>query len=707
MTSGSKAPKRSEPREQLSSSLLGFQQAWRTDRSLRIAELDDHGGFERLRHELATAKRVSRAHWQEQIAEFTAMAQAAGSTVVLVDTAEEANRYVIDLCREKDAHLVVKGKSMATEEIRLNDALLDAGITPLETDLGEWLVQLAGDHPSHLVMPAIHMSRQEVAVLLERVVGRPFDDDDIPAMVSAARTELREDFGRAMVGMTGANVLVAESGSVVIVCNEGNNRMSVALPDTHIVVAGIEKLVGTMADAMNIVRLLPRSATGQVITTYTNFITGPRPGQDQHIVLIDNGRTEMSRRPEFADALSCIRCGACANVCPAFQVVGGHEFGHIYTGPIGLVVTPFHHGLQAAVAPQELCVACGACTTVCPAGIPLAQQILTLRKDVREQATGGYVRRLLLRLFAKRWVYAAGIRIGSMVTRPFKRGGVLRLPVSTPWTSWRSAPALPYTPARRRLGTRPTADDGRPRVGVLLQCVSDRVAPDIAVASVTLLEAAGYDVEIPQSQHCCGLPAYDSGEWGIARTMARDTLRTFEHFDLVITPAPWCVVAMAHEYEHLFKYDPEWLKVARELGPKVRDLVSFVESEVTKLSFNADPSSDAVTVHRFCQSGNVLGHTNEMDRLLTAAGITVVEQAEPDVCCGFGGSTSVMSPAVSEGISKRKLASLEAAGVSTVVTDNPGCVLHLRGIVDAAGIDLEILHPAEILTKRLVEDMSE
>ena len=687
--------------EQLSEALLGFQRAWRRDRGSRIAELDHVGGFGHLRSDLAAAKRSSREQWDEQIASFRANAEAAGATVVLVQSAEEANRYVVDLCKGKGADLVVKGKSMATEEIRLNDALIAAAISPLETDLGEWLVQMAGDHPSHLVMPAIHMRRHEVAALLERTLGRPFDGDDIPAMVRAARTEMRRDFARAAVGMTGANALVAESGSIVIVCNEGNNRMSVALPDTHVVVAGIEKLVATFGDAMNIVRLLPRSATGQAMTTYTNFITGPRPGQDQHIVLIDNGRTAMSRRTEFADALACIRCGACANVCPSFQVVGGHRFGHVYTGPIGLVVTPFHHGLEHAAAPQELCVSCGACTSVCPADIPLARQILQVRSDVRERLPGGRLRRWLLRLFGVRWVYAAGVRAAALLTRPFAKDGTVRLPISTKWTSWRAVPAPPLTPARRRLRGSAHRVEGRPRVGVLLQCVSDRLAPEIAVGAVRLLEAAGCDAEVPLKQHCCGLPAYDGGEWSIARKMARDTLRTFRDFDVIVTPAPSCVVAMAHEYEELFRDDPEWLAVARAVAPRVHDLVTFLESRLSTVGFTGGDAGDPVTVHRFCQSGTVLGHTDEMSRLLAAAGVEVVEQAEPNVCCGFGGSTSVTAPEVSKGISMRKLASLQAAGATTVVADNPGCVLHLRGVLAAAGSNMRVVHPAEILEERL------
>lgn len=179
--------------------------------------------------------------------------------------------------------------------------------------------------------------------------------------------------------------------------------------------------------------------------------------------------------------------------------------------------------------------------------------------------------------------------------------------------------------------------------------------------------------------------------------MARDTLRSFQDYDIIVTPAPSCVVAMGHEYERLLADDPEWLPVAEAVAPKVHDLVTFLEARLEQLRFKADTAGQTVTVHRFCQSGNILGHTDEMDRLLRAAGVAVVAQSEPDVCCGFGGSTSVTSPHTSQAISARKLASLQAAGVATVVTDNPGCVLHLRGVADAAGVDLEVVHPAEIL----------
>ena len=233
-------------------------------------------------------------------------------------------------------------------------------------------------------MPAIHLRRQQVAALLGRVLGREFDGDDIPAMVRSARTALRERFLAAGMGITGGNALIAESGSIMLVTNEGNGQLSLSLPPLHVAIVGVEKIVPDFETAIAQVRLLARSATGQSISTYPTFITGPTPGHELHIVLLDNGRRAMAADPEFSAALRCIRCGACANVCPPYQIVGGQAFGHIYTGPIGLVATPFHHGLDAAAGPQSLCLSCGACATVCPVAIPLPRQIIAVPSSTRK-----------------------------------------------------------------------------------------------------------------------------------------------------------------------------------------------------------------------------------------------------------------------------------------------------------------------------------
>ncbi|MPZ87842.1 MAG: 4Fe-4S dicluster domain-containing protein [Nitriliruptorales bacterium] len=691
--------------------LLPFQRAWRDTRDAQIAALERLMGrsFDDLRAELAEVKARVFADWPHFLDTFSERAEAAGSTVVRVATPQEANEYVAGVCREAGADVVVKGKSMVSEEIRLNDHLESLGIAAVETDLGEWLLQLAGEHPSHLVMPAIHKRREQIAELLTRVLGREFPPDDITRMVRSVRTELRDRFLTASVGLSGANALIAESGTVMLVCNEGNNRMSVAIPPIHVVTAGPEKLIPTFHDAMLQIRLLARSATGQPITTYTNFVTGPRPGAEQHILLIDNGRSQMAADPDFTSALGCIRCGACANVCPPYAVVGGHAFGHVYTGAIGLVNTPFHHSLEDDAGPQSLCVSCGACATVCPVEIPLPEQILQVRHKVAEELGLSWSRRLAFQALASRRLVASAARAAAVVTGPFRRDGVSDLPVPTRHTSWRTPPAIPLVPARTRIRHRPsypvlgdTTVSGK-RVLVFLQCLTDRLLPSAAIAAVGLLEAAGAEVVVPESQHCCGLPAYDSGDWRSARRMARATIEALEGVDDVVTPASSCVVAMTHEYRRLFRDDPGWAKRAQQLAERVKDLVDYLAGPA-RLPNGALDTGDRtpVTVHRFCQSQNTLGLRDEMESVLRdVCGVPVRPLPENGVCCGFGGSTSISAPEVAAGILERKLACVDQTEAPIMITNNPGCVIHLRGGAHASGRSVRIVQFAEYLGGRL------
>jgi L-lactate dehydrogenase complex protein LldF len=694
--------------------LLGFQRSWRETRDAQIEEAEQLTGssFSTLRHNLAVMKDAVITDLDAHVAQFRQQAEAHGAIVFEADTAEDANRYIADLCKQRDVKLLVKGKSMVSEEIELNDYLEQEGITAVETDLGEWILQLAHDRPSHLVMPAIHQRRQEVAKILGRAVGQTFDPDDIPAMVKSARTGLRESFLAAGVGLTGANALIAESGGIMLITNEGNGRMSSSLPDVHVVTAGIEKIVPSFADAIDQQRLLPRSATGQPITSYTTFISGPTPGHELHIVLLDNGRRAMANDEHFAPALRCIRCGACANVCPPYQIVGGHAFGHIYPGAIGLVTTPFHHGIDAIAGAQNLCVSCGACETVCPVEIPLAKQILHTRRNVVIEKGLPLWKRATLKVWGSRRTVAAGSRLLSAASTPLRRGDVTALPFKTKQTQWRTPPAIPSQPARSRPAqwqSQPpiaeTAVTGR-RVLLFLQCLTDRLLPEIAVASAQLLRAAGAEVEIRDEQHCCGLPAFDAGDWDTARRMARDTITALEGVDDIVTPAPSCVVAMVDGYTELFAQEPAWRQRAQQLAGRVHDVAEYLAgpARLPDRSLSAGPS-DPITVHRFCQSSNMLGADDRIEQLISElCGVEVVPLPESAICCGFGGFTSIGSPEVSEGILDRKLTCIDETGIATVVTGNPGCILHIRGGAHASGRDLKILHIAEYLAARLPRD---
>lgn len=698
--------------ETLAPSLLEFQRSWRETRDGQIADLEASRGasFDALRRELAAVKDGVIADLPGLVARFRAAAEAAGATVFEAASPTSANRYVSQLCADRGVTSVVKGKSMVTEELFLNEHLAAAGIEAVETDLGEWLLQLDGDRPSHVVMPAIHRRRHEVARILERELGRPFDADDIPAMVRSARTGLRDRFLTAGVGITGANALVASTGTTMLVTNEGNGEMSASLPPVHVVVAGIEKIVPTMTDAMRQVRLLARSATGQPITTYTSFFTGPAPGHELHIVLVDNGRRAMAEAEWSASALRCVKCGACANVCPAYQVVGGHAFGHVYTGPIGLVNTAFHHGLEAAAGPQSLCLSCGACETVCPVAIPLPEQILQVRRRVEAELAPSRIRRWGLRAFASRRVVEVASRALAVAAWPFRRGRFTRVPfLGRRFSGWRTPPAVPLTPARRsRELRRPqrtlarTQASGR-RVSLLMQCVSDRLAPEVVTSTAALLRAAGCVVDVPMSQHCCGLPAIDAGDDEAARRMARQTLRAFDDTDDIVTPAPSCAIALLHDYERLFADEPIWLERARRLRGRVHDLTGYLAGPA-RLPDGALATGEHATivVDRFCQSANRLRRGSTLEDLVAAlTGATIVPLEEAETCCGFGGSASLLAPELSAGVLARKLDNVRRTGAGVLLTDNPGCLLHLRGGVDAARMPVDVLHVAEFLAARL------
>ncbi len=710
---------------QLRRNLLGFQRGWRDSRDARFTEYADRRGdtpteeFNLLRHALARAKDHVIADQPAYFARFKAAAEANGASVYTADSPDDAGRYIAALCQRLGATTVVKTKSMVSEEIHLNHFLEQHGIRAVETDLGEWIVQLRHELPSHMVMPAIHLSRQQVGDTFTKATGHEVPRDDVAAQVGFARTALRSEFLAARVGMTGANALIAESGTTMIVTNEGNEALVTTLPQAQVVLVGYEKLVATYDDAMTQLRLLARSATGQHITTYTTFISGPASeGQELHYVFIDNGRAAMRADPAFAEALRCIRCAACASVCPPYQVVGGHVFGYIYSGAIGLVNTPFHHGLEHAAGPQSLCVSCNACQTVCPVDIPLPRQILDVRRKVVETYGLPWPKRLLLAVWSRPRLFQALGAIGARATRPWVRHGLLRLPLP-PRHAWRTPPALATTTARQRLATviaavadGPLAQSGARgmTVAYFVQCLTDRMAPAQAEAAVRLIAACGARVVVPERQHCCGLPMLDSGDARRAKMLARQTIETLEATgaDYIVSAANSCVVALAHDYAHLFRDEPAWQTRARRLAERTLDLATFLD-RIAALPAGSlatsPPSGDepAYTYHPFCQTRNVLGADGAAQRLLhEVCGLALRDLPESGVCCGFGGSTSIDAPEVGRSIVDRKLTNIDATGATIVVSDNPGCLLHLRGAADASGRSrLVVRHLAEVLADHL------
>ena len=361
-------------------------------RTQAVGELPE---WEALRERGRAIKAEALAHLDVYLAQFADNAEKRGVQVHWARDAREANEVVIGLARAQGAGTIVKSKSMTSEEIGLNAALEAAGLLPVETDLGEWIIQLAGETPSHIIVPAIHKTRQQIGELFaEKLTIEPSDDPVL--LTRAARRILREIFAEADMGVSGVNFAVAETGSFLVLENEGNARMTTSLPRVHVAVMGIEKVIPRWADLEVFLRLLPRSGTGQHLTSYQTIFTGAAPmggegPEEVHVVIVDNGRSAMLERGVTRQSLACIRCGACLNACPVYQVIGGHAYGSVYPGPIGAVITPQLAGLDKAAKLPFASSLCGACRDVCPVKIDIPALLLHLRSRVVERAGAGQV----------------------------------------------------------------------------------------------------------------------------------------------------------------------------------------------------------------------------------------------------------------------------------------------------------------------------
>ncbi len=417
--------------------------------------------WERLReagHEIRLHAIENLDYYLEQL---EAQVTEAGGQVHWARDAAEAREVVLQIAREHHVERVVKSKSMATEEINLNHALEEAGIQALETDLGEYIVQLAGEMPSHIIVPAVHLTKEGIADLFHDKLGV----DALPeptALTAIARARLREEFLAADMGISGANFMVAETGTIVLVTNEGNGRMCTTLPPVHVAVVGIDKIVPDMESLTVLLKLLARSATGQKISTYTSFIRGPRHDEGEngpkefHLVLLDNGRTRILEDEESRETMLCIRCGACLNVCPVYNNVGGHAYGWVYSGPIGSILSPQLLGTSIAADLPFASSLCGACAEVCPVKIPIPRILLHLRRRVvegddveapsispliRAGATAGAV------AMGTPWLYSMGSQVLRLIEKPLQRGQWLPdlPPPLDRWTMVRPFPACDAT----------------------------------------------------------------------------------------------------------------------------------------------------------------------------------------------------------------------------------------------------------------------
>ena len=644
--------------------------------------------FEKGRADLKDRRMENLERLPELAQQFKQRLEAVGGKVHFAKDAAEARDIIGQICwnagsgRQSGERMVVtKVKSMAGEEIELNPYLEGLGMEVVETDLGERMVQLTHTRPSHLIAPAIHLTKEDAA----GVFGT---EATVEAIQLHARESLRQKFIDASVGISGANMAIAETGTVVIVTNEGNADLTTTLPPVHVALFGIDKLVATLDDAVAVLRMLPRSGTGQVMTSYVNWITGPSRSADieqsltigvhgpreMHCVILDNGRETMRQDPMFRDALTCIRCGACSNACPAFMAVGGHQFGYIYTGPIGLVLTPFHHGLDAADLPNTLCTQCNACQDICPVDIPLPRQILEHRRSGRKSLR----KRALLGVWE----------------RPALADRLMRT----------AAPISGMVPGTPRLARVPYRDrvvasdvDGEP-LTIFASCMVDRMLPQAAVALERIATAAGFKVGFPKAQWCCGLISANAGDFhgaGKLNTSLQASLRDSK--GLIVTPSASCFGAFTIDA-------PGWgAETEASIKARFRDSTRFALQllEANPGLVDGDRMSLKIAYHDSCQSLRQLGLKSEPRRLLELAGYDVMDIPDIANCCGFGGTFSLEWPRVADRLAQWKLDAIAKTGCAVIASDNPGCLVHIEAAARRRGIKLRVAHVLELVAEHL------
>ena len=684
--------------------------------------------FEDLRKQIATLKSQAADQAEELADQFEANVKKRGAHVHRAADGDEVVQILSDIAKRRKAKVCVKSKSMATEEIFLNEKMKDV-MEMVETDLGEWIIQQVGEKPSHMVMPAIHLSKERCAEIFSEALNKKVEPD-ISLMVGLARKTLRNRFLESDIGISGCNVAIAETGTAVIFTNEGNGRLTATMPPVHVIIMGYEKFVPSFKELGPIAKALPKSATAQTITSYVSMITGPVPtlkegigpevvDKELHVIFLDNGRRKLLKDPVFKEVAQCLRCASCLNVCPTYQLVGGHVFGHIYGGGIGVLLTSFFNSMQDAEKPQEMCISCDRCKEFCPANIDIPGLILEMRDRIRKDIPLPFTHNFVLNAVLKnKSLFHFGLRQASWLQKPFITGYedgnryIQSLPFSySKLVDWRSLPAIAPKPFRDIiLNLEQKVENKKGKVAFYGGCVIDFAYPEIGESLVRVLNKKGYEVVYPQDQTCCGAPARYMGRMDIAAEVARQNFDalTNDEYQFIVSACPTCSYAIKKDWVKLFEKDQQNAKRAAAISNKTIDFVKLVHDldvdtlskgrEVTATCSVACVRPIKVTYHDACHLNRKLGVKAEPRKVLNSMEhLEFVEMAESDQCCGFGGSYCLKLPEVSAELLAKKLKYIEASGADLVAVDCPGCLMSLRGGLVTQKSNIRVLHTAQIM----------
>ncbi len=650
--------------------------------------------------------------------EFKKNAEAKGVHVHRAATPAEANEIIARIAKEHNVKTIMKSKSMVSEETLLNKRLEEEGCSVLEGDLGAYIIQLRKEGPSHLVLPAIHLSRAEVAEDFSKVTGKT-EDDDVDNLVKVAREELRQKFIEADMGMTGANFVIADTGAFCTCTNEGNARLVSTVPPIHVAITSLDKIVPKLEDALGAMQILARNATGQPITTYVTWYNGTgeckaEAAKDNkktmHIVFVDNGRTTVAKDPLFSQMFRCIRCGACANICPVYRLVGGLNLGYIYMGAIGLIMTYFLHGREKAKVALQNCVNCEACKAVCAGGIDLPRLIRELRVRINEEEGAPTDAALLSAVMKNRKMFHTLLKFAKYAQLPVTGGTQYQRHLPAMFFGKQDFKALPAIAKKSFRDqweeVKPKVTNPRMTVALFAGCAGDFVYPEQLAAAMKVFEKHGVACDFPMEQSCCGLPLEMMGQRETSVSVSQQNTKAFDSskYDAIITLCASCASHLKHSYPELIgagsSADDATKHRCEAFVSKVTDFSSFVHNILKVDSNSFNKSDEKVTYHASCHLCRSLGVVDE-PRNLIASAAEYVPCKEEDVCCGFGGSYSMKFPGISKNLLEMKLANAQETGATRMVMDCPGCVMQIRGGAEKNQQGLKVTHIAELLAERL------
>jgi iron-sulfur cluster protein len=680
-----------------SNALVRCMERGREKRSEMLTRIDGGTAF---RDDVRVAKERCIEDLDTLLPRFIENCEKRGTTVFVAKDGAAAIEYVLNLAKERNAKTIAKSKSLTTEEIEINEPLIDEGLRVVETDLGELIIQLVDEKPFHLVFPSVHKMKEEVAEIFSKEIGENVEPD-IPTIMKVVRSYLRPIFLSADIGMTGANIGIAETGTIVIETNEGNGRLVSSIGDCHVCIMGMEKIVDTVEDALLMVMAHPVSASGQFPTTYVTWMSGRAPlgdsgdgaPRESHIIILDNGRTEMREDSAMREGLHCIRCGACMNVCPTYGVVGGHTFGHIYPGPIGIPWTAQVHGLETSGDFAQLCISCGLCKEICPAQIDMPTMIAEVKQRDAVQHPPPVVNQVMM--------LADGFAKFACATAPFSnwgmRSGIVRTLMEKTLGLDASRPLPPFarTTLTKRLARRQSnVRDARGRVALFVDVYANYNVPELGMAAVEHLEAAGYEVFVPE-QWASGYPFIAYGDLHRARETAAfnvDQLSRVVGDDCaVVAIEPTAAYCLKVSYPKLLHQSRKSTLVANH----AYELFDFLDEHEQDPRGDSSLRGKRFGFHVSCHQRPLDGGNTTLAWLRRRG--AEIELIETGTCCGMGGTFGMKAGALGAELSRavgEPLCDLfEKANVDAIVTESSVCAIQLRD-----GTGLPVYHPLELLT---------